>query len=431
MGYALPAVPGFFPLDEELALLPGSLTPHLQECLVRLGTWMPFGAAGELLRAFSGVTVTAATVRRQSEKAGAALAAVQDEEAARIKEEMPPAPRGPEKQLLSVDGAMVPLLHGQWAEVKTLVIGEIEEAVQERGEWAVHSGQLSYFSRLTDSKAFEWLALGETHRRGVENARQVCAVTDGADWEQSFIDLHRPDAVRILDFAHAAERISQMGQVVFGEGTPETMSWLTLQLHQLKHEGPAGVLAELRTLAQTHAGMSLLDENLAYLQKREAHMQYPSYQLQGLPIGSGAVESGNKLVVEARLKGAGMHWAQPHVNPMLALRNVVCNARWEEAWPQIVTSLRRQVAEQRRVRQRSHCATVPILPEPAPPSVPPDASVTPIPPLFSDAVSQPAPAAIAAGPKQPHRPAPDHPWRHSPIGRARYKPREPKPHAKT
>ena len=41
MGYALPAVPGFFPLDEELALLPGSLTPHLQECLVRLGAWMP------------------------------------------------------------------------------------------------------------------------------------------------------------------------------------------------------------------------------------------------------------------------------------------------------------------------------------------------------------------------------------------------------
>jgi hypothetical protein len=53
-------------------------------------------------------------------------------------------------------------------------------------------------------------------------------------------------------------------------------------------------------------------------------MQYPTFQTQGWPIGSGSVESVNKLVVEARLKGAGMHWSRPQVNPMLALRNIVC-----------------------------------------------------------------------------------------------------------
>jgi hypothetical protein len=49
-----------------------------------------------------------------------------------------------------------------------------------------------------------------------------------------------------------------------------------------------------------------MQEKLAYLHKREAHMHYPSYQEAGWPIGSGSVESANKLVVEARLKGAGM-----------------------------------------------------------------------------------------------------------------------------
>jgi hypothetical protein len=49
-----------------------------------------------------------------------------------------------------------------------------------------------------------------------------------------------------------------------------------------------------------------MQEKLIYLQKREAHMQYPTYQQAGWPIGSGNVESANKLVVEARLKGAGM-----------------------------------------------------------------------------------------------------------------------------
>lgn len=40
---------GFFPLDEALGLLPGMLTPHGQECLVRLGGWMPFEKAAEIL----------------------------------------------------------------------------------------------------------------------------------------------------------------------------------------------------------------------------------------------------------------------------------------------------------------------------------------------------------------------------------------------
>jgi hypothetical protein len=43
------------------------------------------------------------------------------------------------------------------------------------------------------------------------------------------------------------------------------------------------------------------EHELAYLEKREAHMQYPTYQETGWPIGSGMVESANKLVVEARL----------------------------------------------------------------------------------------------------------------------------------
>ena len=69
-------------------------------------------------------------------------------------------------------------------------------------------------------------------------------------------------------------------------------------------------------------------------------MQYPAYRAQGLPIGSGPVESANKRVVEARLKGAGMHWERRHVDPMLALRNAVCNDRWAEAWEQIARGLR-------------------------------------------------------------------------------------------
>jgi hypothetical protein len=61
-------------------------------------------------------------------------------------------------------------------------------------------------------------------------------------------------------------------------------------------------------------------------------MQYPSYQQAGWPIGSGSVESANKLVVEARLKGAGMRWHRHTVKPMLVLRNAGCNREWQQSW---------------------------------------------------------------------------------------------------
>ncbi len=51
------------------------------------------------------------------------------------------------------------------------------------------------------------------------------------------------------------------------------------------------------------------------------------------------VESGNILVVEARLKGAGMHWERGNVNAMLGLRNIACSDRWTEEWPLIANQL--------------------------------------------------------------------------------------------
>jgi endogenous inhibitor of DNA gyrase (YacG/DUF329 family) len=69
-------------------------------------------------------------------------------------------------------------------------------------------------------------------------------------------------------------------------------------------------------------------------------MQYPAFRDQGWPIGSGMVESANKNVVEARLKGSGMHWERSHVNPLLALRAAICNERWQEIWQQAITHQR-------------------------------------------------------------------------------------------
>jgi hypothetical protein len=360
---------GFFPLDEELKLLPGALTPHGHECLVRLSGWVPFEKAAELLEDFMGIRVSKGMGQRYAEEAGAVYEQMQEEEVERLEKEAPKAEPGANKIQVSADGAMVPMLHGVWAEVKTLVIGEVQPAVERNGERVVHTRNLSYFSRKVSAEAFQRLALVEMHRRGVENAKEVAAIMDGAEWEQGFIDYHCPQATRILDFPHTAEHVNGIGEYLHGEHTPESRVWLSEHLHHLKHDGPDELLLELQTLQLQYPEAQAIASNLTYLEKRKQQIQYPYFQAQGWPIGSGIVESGNKLVVEARLKGAGMHWAELHVNPMLAIRNIICSDRWKEEWPKIESRLRQKTRLRQSKLHQSRIVMSPILPSPLLPNI--------------------------------------------------------------
>jgi hypothetical protein len=68
------------------------------------------------------------------------------------------ATMGCEKQVISTDGAYVPLLKGEWAEVRTIAIGEVKEKTNGQGQREVHTCQLSSFSRMTDAQTFGDLA---------------------------------------------------------------------------------------------------------------------------------------------------------------------------------------------------------------------------------------------------------------------------------
>ena len=326
-------------------MLPGQFTPLLAEGLVRLGVWMPFARAAGEMQYFFHVSVSEANVRRETERAGAAYVAVQDAEAARLQREVPEAPAGGDKQLLSVDGAFVGLVGGAWVEVKTLTVGEIQAPVLERGQPVVHTTHLSYFSRVSEASAYTPAAWVETHRRGVAHSRVVCAVTDGAEWIQGFVDWHRPDAVRILDFYHAAEHLAAAGRAVYGEDTPAFHTWFATQQQELHTGNPEQVLTALQALLHlplAELARQTVQECLNYLQSRRRMITYAAFQQAGYPIGSGAGEACHKFVIETRLKGTGMRWAPQHVNPLAALRNLVCNDRWAEGWPQIAAHLRQR-----------------------------------------------------------------------------------------
>jgi hypothetical protein len=333
---------------------------------------MPFAQAAEHLAFFWGVRLSADTLRRYTETAGAAYVAVETATVAALDHALPDPPPGPPLQQVSADGAMVPLVGGEWAEVKTLVIGTLVPPDPAAAPPRPHATDLSYFSRLADSDTFTRLATVETHRRGVATAGTVVGVMDGSPWLQGFLDYHRPDAVRILDFPHAVEHLTSAAQAAFGIGVSAASAWLTEQAHTLQQGDPLQVLAALAALptataADPAVAAQAQAATLAYLTGRWEQIQYATFQACGYPIGSGAVESANKLVVEARLKGSGMHWARANVDPMVALRTVACADRWADAWPQIVQQWRTQAAAQRRQRQQARHPAPSI---PAPPVIP-------------------------------------------------------------
>lgn len=388
-------------------LTSSSLTPWLIQSIVRLGATESFARATESLHYFTGVTVSEETVRRLTETIGAVqvtreIAAVEE-----IERTLPNPPQGSSIQLLSVDGAFVHLTGKQWAEVKTLVLAEIRGTPI--GPRAV---LLSYFSCLGDGETFARLATVETQRRGTTTAGTVVAVTDGARWCQSFIDLHRFDAVRVLDFPHAVEHLSTVAQAVFGPGTAEASEWLGVHRHALRHGQEELVLAAVAGLARQSklpaTAVETVKGALTYLATRREHIRYAHFSDAGWPIGSGCVESANKLVVEARLKGAGMHWARANVNPMLALRTLLANHRWTQTWP----ALWRAVCAAARCRP---AAATPATPPPVDPSE--RAALVPAhPPEFpASMIATPRAKTMITG-----HPTKEHPWKRGFAARAKH-----------
>jgi len=343
-----------------------------------------------------------------------------------------------------VDGAYVPLVHKQWVEAKTLVIGTVQPAQRQAdGTMDIHATDLSYFSRTGECHAFTAKATLETARRGTPTAGRVAGVVDGAVWEQGFLDVHCPDAVRILDWPHAVGSLAKVAQALYGVDTKEHHAWLAVQRETLLHGDPAVVVRRLQGLREDlrlQAGdgspppaLSVVTESTDYLSTRVAMLHYATFRATGYPIGSGAVESANKLVVQARLKGAGMHWALAHVNPLLALRGMACSDRWEEAWPQLVHQWRaqarttvlghrarrraaRQVALDQAVREALLApGTVepPMLVEATLATIPQDTLPTLALPRPADSAgAQPVTAARPHLGRAPScRPAATHPWR--------------------
>lgn len=317
----------------------GAYTPQVQEAVARLGSRLPYQEAQEELEMMWGIDISVGSVREITMRNGRIADVLIEQEMRRLQKEAPAAQATPKQLLMSADGAMVQLRNGEWREIKTVAIGEFETKWDAKSQEVVtRTEKVSYFSSADRAEQFSDKAIVEWHRRGGENAEKVVAVNDGAVWIQAFIDYHCPTATRVIDFAHAQGYVATVGKALFGAESDRFQQWYPQMSKQLGTKAPQRTLNELRflwTQNQAHPAADEIETAIRYLERRQAMIDYPHFRKNGIPIGSGIVESGHKVVMQRRMKQAGMRWADESLNPMLALRMAICNKRWSASWKAI------------------------------------------------------------------------------------------------
>jgi hypothetical protein len=366
---ARPVGPGFSPLDELWHLGASPYPEQVQTWMLQVGCQAPFGQASQLLKALTGLAIHESTIQRWTEAIGTEALQVQDDANAALHYTLPAPTHQPAQLATSADGAMVPLVHGVYGEMKLLVVGDPQVTPD-----GVHLEEMTYVARITDADTFTHGCYAELHRRGVDGAQAVALISDGADWIQHLVEAYRPDAVRILDAMHACQRLSTISQALFPQDLVLAERWYRRMRDRLLAGQAADVLCRLQRWA---ARCPAIAGDVTYLGKRRALLQYAQFRAAGWPIGSGSAESAHRHLMQVRLKGAGMHWTIANANALLALRCLERNQRWEAEIPRLLERHRQAGLQRRRARQqtRRDAKTPPPvivpLPEPTPAPTPP------------------------------------------------------------
>ena len=174
------------------------------------------------------------------------------------------------------------------------------------------------------------------HRLGAALAKRVSFVADGApwiwnrlDWVERRVGLDPKRVERILDCGHAVHHISLALKALGLEESQREATYRAMR-HQLRAGRSREVVATLTTMATGQPADSEVRVEIEFLRKHEPHLRYDWFRYRGRPLGSGAIESAMRRVINLRLKGNGIFWCEANAEGMLVLRAAALTGRWQE-----------------------------------------------------------------------------------------------------
>lgn len=229
------------------------------------------------------------------------------------------------------DGAMVLTRESKWQEVKTGRIFKQSDIV----ELSTHRKELQkslYVSNLGHYEGFIAKFEPLTDRLDSLGARLVL-LSDGATWLRQWGQECYPKATHILDFYHACEHLNQGLDVLCKDKNTKKEfyeKWKEVLLKQGIEVLLAAINQEFLEDSLTKTQKESKRQLRNYLNTNAYRMKYPEYIKRGLLIGSGAIESAQRTVLQKRLKRAGQRWSQEGVQHMLNLRVAYLSGEWDK-----------------------------------------------------------------------------------------------------
>jgi len=239
----------------------------------------------------------------------------------------------------------------EWREPKVVILFEVDKKGRMvRGSRPVIDGTLQGPDALIELVAFH------LHRMGAAQANLVSFAADGApwiwkrlDWVVAQVGLEPCRVVEVLDWCHAVHHVSgALAALPLADGQRNE---LYKRLRGLLKKGKSRhVIAELETLAVGQDKESSVWREIRYLTKHSdaGRLRYNCFRCRGVPMGSGAIESTIRRVINLRLKGNGIYWTEDNAEAVFQLRAAVVSRRWEE----ILEHTREAIARDRRTDWR-------------------------------------------------------------------------------
>jgi hypothetical protein len=360
--------PGRAPADQVWGIDQRRTTPGVQEAVGYLCARLTFEEAAETFSRFLPLKMTAKQAQNLMEPVGKALADEEEkvlkalfEQAAQkhtnVQEQQELlALKSIERLYIETDGIMERLRRGTvemeepekqrkgdvYRELKVGVIFEAEQG-RERSELApevwidtAKEKSMRYVARRTAKGDFDQLLYGLARQSGLEQAKQVVILGDGAPWIWKLASEHFPEAVQIVDLYHAQEHVWQVARAVYGPQTEAAEVWAKDACDLLVHgniEELAATIAALPPIAPSPGeSRSVPEKAVDYFTTNAERMRYPAFRAQGMHVGSGIAEAACKTVVATRLKRSGMRWTPSGLDALLPLRTSVLNRTYDDFW---------------------------------------------------------------------------------------------------
>lgn len=338
---------GARPVREQLKIEPGQRSVAVQRALSDFGAEESFGQAAKRFKEHYGWAIERATVRREVEKtAQKAQQYVETRLFASSGDYLQPliARPGVEKLLVELDGCHIRT--GQKVALPTVELTPKRQKpkYQRQIDWrAVRVGlarpllerqQRTYVARMSKYPEVVRYLVSAAVTQGMSMRTKVYAVADGGNGLREALDGQFPRLTFILDRSHLKQHL-YVGAEAMGLTGIGRHSWVSEKLHMIDIGLVQLVIWQLGNY-QGQGGERITNLS-GYLQRFCDAVSYEKFLAQGLPIGSGEIESAHRYIAQKRLKIPGATWHPDTVNPMLALRSIRANDWWEDFWRQQVT----------------------------------------------------------------------------------------------